>query len=187
LSGSSRYSPLDHARENGTEHRAFRGAIRRFAVRFTSGAHWQLTGHRLGTDRETPTAEVFAGVGFYSRPVAGAKAEAIAARIGDNEHTVIVATRDEDLRRLYRAELDGDGDIAAMFNRSTIVLIKPDGTVEIRSRGGTAHKLVTLEEHQDLRDWIANSMTIVTPSGNSTPGTLDPPPSATGTTVLKAE
>lgn len=153
-----RNTPEDFARTISPEARAFRGSVRRYAVRFTEGTHWQMTGHKLDGDTETKGLEVFSGVGFYSRPKAKAKAEAIAARIGDAQHMVVVATRDEALRRLYKAELEGDPDLAAMFNTATIAIIKPDGTVEIRNRLGVAEPTVKGQTYRAAEDTLLAAM-----------------------------
>lgn len=132
--------------------RDLRGLVRRMIVRFTDGVLWQLTGHRFADHTETVEAEVFSGIGFYSRPRAGSKtAEAILERIGDAQHVVVVATRDEELRALWKAILDANPDLAAMFNSLAGVIVK-GATVEARTIEGEAKSLAFAEKLQALAD-----------------------------------
>lgn len=59
--------------------------------------------------------------------------------------------------------------------------IFPDGQIH----AGGSSSLATKADHDALRDFIANTMVVVTPGGNSDPGTLAPPPTSTGTQKLK--
>ena len=187
----------DFARETSAIARRMRGLTRRMRIRSSSGAVWQVTGHRVMGNLEAPELEPFTGVGFYSRPRPTSKADAIVITVGDAKHQVIIATRDEDLRKLWRTELDAGADVAAMFNSATIVLCKPDGTVEIRSRGGTAHRLAKASELQALATAFYGHGHF----SNGSPPTatfdpMDPPleppdplgnPGQPGTDVLKGE
>lgn len=131
-----RYSAADFAESIGAKDRRLRGMLRRMVVRATKRVLWQLEGHKLPNGVTEPAeAEVFSGVGFYARPRTSSRAEAIMAAIGDAQHVVIIATRDEDLRKRWASALDRSADVAAMFNSAAITLIK-DSTVEIRSRTG---------------------------------------------------
>lgn len=159
--------------QTSTAERERLGAIRRMAVNLTSGSFWRVLGHLLfGNVREQHDAEVFSGIGFYARPKAGANAEAIVAFVGGASNPIIIATRDEDARKAI-AQLDDDS--TAMFNTATIIVIKPDGTVEIRTAAGVAHPLPTLDEF--------NAHTHPAPGG----ATSAPTTPATGTAVLKAQ
>ncbi len=118
----------------GSDRRLDLGRVRRMAVKLTSGAFWQAVGHLLldSRTRETVSAEVFGAIGFHSRPAAGANAEVVVVFPGGAANPVIVATRDEDLRR---AMGDLDQDQTAMFNRIVTVLCK-GSTVEVRTAVG---------------------------------------------------
>ncbi len=152
----SRHESEEFAYTSGETYRGLRGLARRMAVRLTKGVLWQLTGHKYHGHTETLEVEPFTGVGFYARPRPSSKAEAVAISIGDAQHTVIIATRDEDLRKLWAAELDAGADVAAMFSSATIVLCKADGTVEIRSRGGAAVSLAKKSDAEAAATWDAN-------------------------------
>lgn len=196
----TRYDAETLADQTSPKTRSIRGAIRRMVIKATKRALWQLEGHRIQGTVESPEAEVFSGVGFYSRPAASSRAEAVLLSIGDAQHPVIVATRDEDLRKLWKADLDANPDVAAMFNRATIVLVKADNTVEIRSRTGVAVSLAPVAELQRLYGAIVAAIAAVTLAGGVTaPAALNAlnalktaldalvPAWPAGTTILKAE
>lgn len=158
--------------ELSTDRRNTLGLVRRMAVKLTSGAFWQTLGHLLlDNTQEVRGAEVFSGIGFYARPKADHRAEAIVVFPGGAANPIIVATRDEDARKAV-AQLGADE--TAMFNSQTIIVVK-GSTVEIRTAGGTAHSLVTLAEFNDHIHVASGS--------NTTP----PSVAASGTTVLKAQ
>lgn len=177
--------------ETSSSRRSYLGMLRRMAVKLTEGATWQVIGHLLLDNRtkEIRDAELFGGgLGFYSRPAAGANAEAIVIN-RDGGDPIIIATRDEELRATV-ANL-GQGQ-TAMCNRATIILCKPDGTVEIRLPGGTALSLPTLADHNALRSAFnahthvvagvtAGGASVVSAVPASTVG------SPSGTAVLKAQ
>ncbi|MGE0547621.1 MAG: hypothetical protein AB7O24_04235 [Kofleriaceae bacterium] len=120
------------------------------AVRLTTGTRWQLVGHRVGSESETPDAEPFTGIGFYARPRTTSKAEAVLASVGEASHAVAIATRDEDLRRIWKSVLDAAANVTAIFNSLAIVVAKPDGTVEVRSLNGTARSLALKSDVQNV-------------------------------------
>lgn len=96
------------------------------------GSHGDLDGEKWNG------VEVFPGIGFWSRPKSGTVPEAIIVHVGgEPNHPVIVATRDK------TSQVALDLDETAIFTSQSIVVVKKDGTVEIRSLGGTAQKLVT--------------------------------------------
>lgn len=174
-----------------TERRDMRGLVRRMAVKLSSGAFWQVLGHLLlDATPEVREAEVFSGIGFYARPKAGHRAEAIVVFPGGAANPIVIATRDEDARKAI-AKLDEDA--TAMFNSKTVIVIKPSGAVEIRGANGTAHALPTLA---DFNDFVSkyNEHThyvAVTGTASAQNGVSAIPPalasSSTGTTVLKAQ
>lgn len=175
----------DFRYQTSHDRRAALAQARRMAVTLTSSSIWQVTGHLLLDNRtpETRQPDAYNGIGFYARPHQGSQAEAIVLFIGGPENPVVVATRDEALRA---AVADLDEDETAMFNRSTIVLCKKDGTVEIRSPSGTAHKLVTVEQHNDLVDKLA-ALTLPVSGATAGPPALGTFSHAAGTQVLKGE
>jgi phage gp45-like len=129
-----------------------RNAIRRMVVEVSGGYLWQLGGHEDEGEDEVPA---FQGIGFASRPPAGsAAAEAILVKIeGASGRPVIVATHDEDLRRVHEAVRDMDPDEVAIFNAGALVKITSDGDVTIvvapgrrlyvSTDGGSTDQLVT--------------------------------------------
>lgn len=143
----SKYDGKTLTEEQSMQSRSLRGMIRRMAVQATSALLWRLKGHTIEGVTETPLAQPFQGVGFFSRPAKGSRAEAIMVSVGEAQHAVIVATRDEDLRRLHKTALEAGPDMAAMFNSATIVIINPSGTVEIRSRLGVAQSTIKGEQY----------------------------------------
>lgn len=188
----------------GTDARRLAGLIRRMAVTVTSGVFWQVVGHLLfdNTTKETLDAEVFSGGGFYWRPKAGANAEAIVAFPGGPENPVIVALRDEDLRKKM-AQLAQDE--AAMVTTQVGVYATSAGKIEARAAGGTAVELAKVSELNSLRSAYADLLGFVQNqftgtghghgvSGAATTGTIPigiPPSSAPaaypGTGVLKGQ
>jgi hypothetical protein len=171
--------------------RELAGLIRRMAVTLTSGTLWRAVGHLLlDRSQETKDAEVFGSLGFYSRPAAGANAEVIVVHPGGSANAVIVATRDEALRKLIDGQLGPDG--AAMCNRATIILCKSDGTVEIRALGGSAAALATKADIDALKTWALTHTHVVAgvtagAAAVTSAGPLPTPPSASGTSVLKGQ
>lgn len=111
-----------------------RGMVRRVVVSLTeqAGGAWQTLGYKdADGNRETwNNVEVFGGVGIHARPADSGRVEAIILHVGaDEEHPVMVATRDRSMQVALEA------DETAIFNGQTIIRIKADGVVEIGSRG----------------------------------------------------
>lgn len=106
---STRSGPREFAEEVGAAARKHANLVRRMAVRVTSAPLWQLEGHELadGTT-ETPDAEPFTGIGFYSRPPASGNPEAIAVHVGGTGAPLIAATRDEKTRKAMAGDLGTD-------------------------------------------------------------------------------
>lgn len=165
------------------------GAIRRMAITFTAKALWQLAGFRMPDgSAETRQAEPFTGIGFYARPAADGKPEAIALMVGDANTPVIVAVRDEKTRAAVAGGVQAGETM--MFTPLAMVYLTSAGTIEIRSVGGAAAALATKADVDALASWIHTTMTVTTPgagAGPSTPGTTNAPPAAAGTTKLKGE
>lgn len=205
----TRHGPGELADSVGSVARATLGLVRRMAIKVTSRALWQVIGHRLiDGSRETRDAEVFYGIGFWSRPKSSEKAEAIVAFVGgDAGNPVVVASRNEDARRYVQSLIGtiAEGDTVIHGSIGTpIVWLKNDGTAEIRTAGGTAVPLATLADVQALRNYVNNQFcnvgghthvvsgaattTITTvASAGGTPPTPAAPPAPQGTDVLKAE
>ena len=157
------------------------GAIRRMAITLTAKTLWQLTGFLFpdGT-RETTQAETFLGIGFHARPSTTGKPEAIVVMVHDAQNPVVIAVRDEKTRAAIAGALAANE--TAMFNDTSLVHIKGDGTIDARSSGGTAVPLATKADIDALKAWIATHVH----GGSGTPPTTTPP-SAAGTSKLKGE
>jgi phage gp45-like len=163
---------------NDPQMRSLFGMIRRMAVSVTSKPLWQAVGYRIAANVETLVAEVFAGIGFYSRPPRNGKPEAIAVFVGGNTKSpAFVAMRDEKTRA---AVADIAEDETAIFNSRAVVVVKADGTVEIRLASGVAVALATLADVQALWNFITTMVLPVQTAGTATSqaGYAGPPPSA---------
>lgn len=177
-----------YARETGEVFRLLRGMLRRVVVTLHNAARWQVTG-RQGNNPETFEAEAFAGIGFAARPPANGNPEAIAAAIGGTASTVIIATRDEATRQASVGSL-GVGE-TAVYNDKAVIVIKANGTVEIRLVGGVAVPLATKADLDSLRAIFANWTPVASDGGAAlktaiiaaSPLGWHP----TGTTVLKGQ
>lgn len=184
----------DFAGETSPEARGLYGMLRRVLVTLTAKTRWQVRGHRRMLDNRPETADVetFPGVGFYARPAAGARTEAVLASIGAAEGgaacAVVIATRAEGTRR--DAVGDGDADRTSMFNTQVIVDARPDATIEAKSIGGTAAPLATHADLEALKTAF-DSWTPVPNDGGAALKTILDALIATGwpagTSVLKGE
>lgn len=174
--------------EISTERRSAAGMVRRMAAKLTEGPLWQAIGHLLldSRTREARDAEVFGTLGFYSRPIANANAEVIVVFPGGAPNPVIIATRDEDLRKLVANLNQGE---TAMCNRATIILCKPDGTVEVRAPTGVAAPLATKADLTTLKSAISGAAVVAGDGGAAFKANLIAALSSwpVGTTVLKAQ
>jgi len=169
----------DRVHARGLEYRGSMNMLRRFGVTVTGDVMWQLVGVILldQTTKETPSAEVFSGIGFYSRPAPGANAEAITAAVGGAENQVIVATRDEDLRRRM-AKLDQDE--TAIYNTKATVVIKKTGIVEIRLGAGVAESTIKGQTYRAAEDVFLTALGVFA----TAIGALNPLTSAAAATAL---
>lgn len=169
----------DSRRGTGTENRGIKGMFRRLAVQVTRTAFWQLAGVLLldQRTRETTEAEVFSGVGFYSRPKQGANAEAIVGHVGGAENPVIIATRDEDTRKRV-AKIDQDE--TAAYNTVAIMLIKKNGTIELRLAAGVAQKTILGETYRAAEDTLLTALGVFA----TAIGALNPVTAAGAATTL---
>ena len=165
---ATRSGPGEHAKAISPDTRGVLGKVRRFALG-TTRTLWQVLGHLLlDGRRESRDAEVFSGIGFYARPRATDRAEAIVVFTGENAASpVVVATRNEDTRSAVAGGLAEDE--SAMFNSAAIVVVKANGTVEVRLAGGVAVALATLADVQAIRSALdGHSHTYVPGSGTAT-------------------
>lgn len=197
----TRSSSQDRANETGDLARRVGGLVRRMAVGVTSRTFWQVIGHILPFDpnkkRETHDAEVFQGVGIVARPPDGSKTETIVVFPGGASQPVIVGSRDLKTARAAVGELAADE--TAIYTSAAIVIIKANGTVEIRTSGGAAVPLATKADLEKLETAIAGAVPlagdggatlkaqILTGTPTSLHGVSGAAPWPVGTTVLKAE
>jgi phage gp45-like len=180
-------SSEDFSQETSAFRRFVYGMIRRFAITLTDTARWQLLGQRGGDggDEILSDVESFTGIGFYSRPPSsGGNPEAIGVGVGGTRTTVIIAARDEATRQAVAGSLPPDS--TAMFNTQAIIVINPNGTVEIRLAGGAAVQLATLADLQALASFV-QKMTLPVSGGTAGPPAPSSVPTPTGTTVLRAQ
>lgn len=186
---ATRGGPSDHAAEISPKARDMLGRIRRMVVSVTARALWQVVGHKLfdGTT-ETRDAEVFSGIGFYSRPPSSGKPEAIVVFPGGAGNPIVAATRDEKTRQAIAGEL-AEGE-TAVYNASAIVFLRANGTIEIRSAGGTAQALATKADLDALIAAFNAHVHVYIPGTLATVPTAvptTPASSSTGTTKLRGE
>ncbi len=196
---STRSGPRELAEAVGTRSREFAGMVRRMIVTRTRTARWQVTGHKLlDGNTETRDAELFGGVGFHARPNEDDDTEAIVAfPAGGQGGPIIVAVRQEARRRVVTTDLaaaETQIHNSATGSAATIIRIKADGTVEIRSLAGVALPLPTLAEfnalvaafnaflviynaHTHVLTGYGTTVGPVAPGVNGAPGT--------GTTILR--
>ncbi len=187
MSSGTRSGPLDLARSVGSKAREVAGLVRRMVITRTRTAIWQVTGHRLlDGETETRDAELFGGIGFAARPSSEGDVEAIVAFPGGPGNPVIVATRQEAVRRVIGADLDADE--TQLHNSGTLIRIMADGTVEIRSRLGTAQPTIKGTTYRTAEDTMLSAIkTLATALASSAPtvGTL-PQQAATGLAATAA-
>lgn len=183
---STRYTAEDHARENSPTAVKVRNMIRKLSIKFTRRVLWRLVGHD-DVDEKDIDAEAFTGVGFYSRPPEGGSAEVIVVSLGGPRARAIVASRDEATRKTIAELAENE---TAIFTTLSTVVIKADGTVEIRSKNGTALPLATKADLDALLSAITSAAVLGGDGGATLKenilaalGPLWP----VGTTVLKAE
>ena len=127
--------------------------------------------------------------------------EAVVVNVGDSDAPIVIALRDERTRAAVAAAIAADTTI--LHNSVVGVRLTPEGLIELRSHGGTAGRLATLDDLEELRTYVRNQFSnagghthtvaggtttaIVTVAG---PGVTPPsvePPTPTGTTTVRAE
>lgn len=178
----------DFARQTGEALRLLRGSIRRMAITLTESAIWRVIG-RQGNEPETIDSEQFGGVGFYARPPASGKPEAVVVAVGGAATTAIVATRDEATRAASVGNLAA-GE-TAVYNDKAVIVVKADGSVEIRLVGGAAVPLALKSDLDALRAVFAAWVPVATDGGLALKtAVLAAAPAGwhpVGTTVLKGQ
>jgi phage gp45-like len=181
----------DHAYATGGTMRLLLGMLRRMVVTLSSDTLWQLVGQRGGpggAGDEVITAETFPGIGIYARAPSSGSPEAVVAALGGTKASVVVATRDEATRQV------GAGDLAegetCVYNDQARVIVRADGTVEIRLHSGVAVPLATKADLAAVVTAFNAHTHVYTPGpGTAIPTAVPVPtaPSPTGTSVLKAQ
>jgi len=128
------------------------GMIRRLEVTATESPDWQLDGGFEGAegDRDLFEAPMYGVAGVYARPVG--ETDAILVNVGGQSgHPAVISVRDTATREAID---DALGGVAAgetvVYNAASVVVIRTDGTIEIRSKDGTALPLPTLKSLEAL-------------------------------------
>ena len=195
-------TPQDLAdKQSGPLERFVRGMIRRVTVTLTTGSLWQTLGYRGGANAkggdETANYEPFTGIGFYSIPPASGAPEAIVAAYGSTRTAALVAMRDEATRQTGAGDLVA-GDVC-VYNDLARIIVKGNGTVEIRLHGGVAIPLATMADVAAIGTAIAGATIVPNDGGASLKATILAGLSSSlhgaagsttwpvGTTVLKAQ
>lgn len=176
----------------GGEARDLAGKIRRMAISLTSRSFWQVVGHRLlDNSTETRDVEIFSGIGFYARPPADGKPEAMVAFQEGGANPVIIAIRDEKTRRAVAGAIGVDE--TAMYNTVAMVLVKSNETIEIRTPDGIADPVARKSDIAALRTALGTAVIALGAGGAADIAvkadlvTGGPNTWPVGTTVLKAE
>jgi hypothetical protein len=188
----SRRSTGDHAQETNPQRRAEIGMIRRVVIGSSGGHAWQALGARgVTTRQETASVEVFAGIGFWSRPPASGRPEAIVGHVAaEADHPVIVGLRDEKTRRAIAGALGVDETM--LFNSVAVLYLKANGTVEARTASGVAVELALKSDLAALRSALGTAAIALGAGGAAAVVTAcdvitAPTPWPVGTKKFKAE
>ena len=168
-------TPADLAAQGWPLVRFVRGMIRRVSVTLTTGVLWQVRGYKKGANAqggdETFNQEPFTGIGFYSTPPSSGTPQGIVAAYGSTKTSAIIALRDEATRKI------GAGDLAqgetCVYNDKARIIVKADGTVEIRLHGGVAVPLLTLAEGQAIVSAFNSHVHVATGATSPTSGPVD--------------
>jgi len=172
--------------ETSTVARRLAGLVRRVAINMTQGTAWQAIGHiLLDGNKETLDAEVFSGIGFWSRPAADANAEAIVAFPGGPSNPAIVATRDEALRK---KAVGGDGlqDETYIFNSQVRIRFTNSGLIQCHLLGGPVPVALALKSDVDAVVTAFNAHTHVETGGTTNAVVAGQrAPGAIGSSVLR--
>lgn len=166
-------------------------AIRRMLVAATDGVAWVLDGFiDFDGNVEQEQAEVFTAGSWY-RPADDSGAEAMLVLVGaQSDNPAIIAIRDERARAaIADAIAMAKGEHIVYSPAGSVVYMKSDGTVEVRSKDGTARRLMTVDDGAALKQAITDAVTVANDGGASfkadlLTGLVDWP---TGTSKLKGE
>jgi hypothetical protein len=178
-----------HAKATDPDANARRGSVRRMIVSRAGAVLWQLVGFAVGQRKETTRGvEVFHGVGFTAIPSKDGKPEAIVLNVVDAAAPVIVAARDEKTRAAVVPSDLGAGD-TCVFGDGAIVVLRSNGTVEIRTPQGAAKRLLTVDDGAALKNAISSAAVVATDGGAALKTNIlaNLTTWPVGTTVLKAE
>lgn len=167
-----------------------RNMVRRFSVAASSAVKWALDGlrdHEGNVERQN--AEVFSGIGFYSRPAAGHRAEAVVVKVGGaGGHSVIVGTRSQDaLKAIEAAGGALAEDEVVIFNSTSQVRVKANGEIHIGVAGGTVGALATKADLDALRAAIQGTTISPGDGGAALRAAILAASWTAGTTKLKAQ
>lgn len=202
---SYRYSKDTREEYAGKSKREVHGMVSVRELAEHTGQRAEAAGREaLDGTSEDDEIEVFGQAGVAARPSENAAVESLVLLVGASGDHAAVAAQIDSTRATVIDATGLEPDETIVYTSQSVVHIKADGTVEIRSLAGTAVALVPLPVLQDLRDWIADhrheyingagaatpttkpiSTTAASPLPPTTP--LDAPPTPTGTTILKAE
>lgn len=176
---------------DGKPANSLRNLVRHYVITKASGAVWKLLGLIDGDgNKEREDAPIFPGIGIWARPPSSGAPEAIVNMVGAaTGNPAIVAMRDEKTRAALDAALGGlKEDETAVFNSSAVVVLKVDGTIEIRSWNGTAQRLVTESDFNAFRSWVLTHAHLGVTTGAGTSGAPSTvAPSGTFTQKLKGQ
>lgn len=177
MKSATRNGPAEHGDSVSTTVREIYGKIRRMTIGVTSGL-WQVIGHLLLDGKiEARDAEHFSGLGFYARPKAGSNPEAVVIFLGEGASSpTVIACRDEDIRRAVVGDLGEDE--SAMFNSSTMIIVRASGVVQIKAPGGTPRRVAFHDELHALWNAYDSHTHVYTPGGGTPTTTAAPVPLA---------
>jgi hypothetical protein len=151
VSSSTRNGHAEWAQSTGSIARDLTGMVRRMRVELTTSSVWQVLGATLlNGAREVQEAEAFTGIGFYARPPASSRTEAMLVFPGGASVPVVIAARDEDVRRKVAADLKPNE--TQMHNSLSVLRIRDTGEIEGRSVAGVAESLTKHSDMQALAD-----------------------------------
>ncbi|WP_428262894.1 hypothetical protein [Haliangium sp.] len=140
---------------------------------------------------EEDAMDSFGPVGLVGRPAGDATVEAAVAFVGaDGAHPIALGYVDG----TRRAVIDAVGlgaDETVVYNSQAVVKLLADGTVEIRSLGGTAVPLATKADVERLRDEFLAHLHLAPSGPTGTPLDAEQQPIVSvqidGTSVLQSE
>lgn len=172
---ATRSGPGEFADAIGKEVRDALGRLRRMAVSLTSRALWQVTGHLLLDKRvEARDVEPFMGVGFYARPKAGNRVDAIVHFPNGAAYPAAIAFRDEDTRSKVAADLNENE--TQVHNDVCVVRLKANATIEVRTPSGATQPTIRATTYRTAEDSLIDAMTIAFAAINTFVVAKFPPP-----------